>query len=94
MNELEQKNLILYFVELAERKGLIKNKYKEEKEKLNNLLMEIEKILMPLGHNKLHIHLEDTIGTVIEIVKNLYFEYGKIANTIEEDYILEYEALK
>ena len=36
MNELEQRNLLLYFVELAERKGLIKNKFKEEKEKLNN----------------------------------------------------------
>ena len=35
MNELEQRNLILYFIEIAERKGLIKNKYKEEKEKLN-----------------------------------------------------------
>ena len=56
--------------------------------------VEIEKILIPLEHNKLYIHLEDTIGTVIEIVKNLYFEYGKIANTIEEDYILEYKALE
>ena len=53
MNELEQRNYLLYFVELAERKGLIKNKFKEEKEKLNNLLMETEKILMPLGHNKI-----------------------------------------
>lgn len=94
MNELEQKNLILYFVEIAERKGLIKNKFKEEKEKLNNLLMEIEKILMPLGHNKICIQLDNSINDIIEIAKNLYFEYGKIANTIEEDYILEYEALK
>lgn len=94
MNELEQRNYLLYFIEIAERKGLIKNKYKEEKEKLNNLLEEIEKILMPLGHNKICIKLDDTIGTLIEIAKNLYFEYGKIANTIEEDYILEYEALK
>lgn len=94
MNELEQRNYLLYFVELAERKGLIKNKYKEEKEKLNNLLMEIEKILMPLGHNKICIRLEDLIGSVIEISKNLFFEYGKIANTIEEDYILEYKALE
>lgn len=94
MNELEQRNLILYFIEIAERKGLIKNKFKEEKEKLNNLLEEIEKILMPLGHNKTVIHLEDMIGSVIEISKNLYFEYGKIANTIEEDYILEYKALE
>lgn len=93
MNELEQRNLILYFIEIAERKGLIKNKYKEEKEKLNNLLEEIEKILMPLGHNKICIKLDDTIGTLIEISKNLYFEYGKIANTIEEDYILDYKAL-
>jgi len=94
MNELEQKNLILYFVELAERKGLIKNKFKEEKEKLNNLLEEIEKILMPLGHNEICIQLDNSINDIIEIAKNLYFEYGKIANTIEEDYILEYKALE
>ena len=94
MNELEQRNYLLYFIEIAERKGLIKNKFKEEKEKLNNLLEEIEKILMPLGHNKICIKLDDTIGTLIEISKNLYFEYGKIANTIEEDYILEYKALE
>ena len=93
MSELEQRNFILYFIELAERKGLIKNKYKEEKEKLNNLLEEIEKILMPLGHNKIYINLDDTINQIIEIVKNLYFEYGKIVDTIEEDYILEYKAL-
>ena len=94
MNELEQRNYLLYFVELAERKGLIKNKFKEEKEKLNNLLMEIEKILMPLGHNEICIQLDNSINDIIEIAKNLYFEYGKIANTIEEDYILEYKALE
>lgn len=93
MNELEQKNLILYFVELAERKRLIKNKFKEEKEKLDNLLVEIEKILIPLGHNKICIQLDNSINDIIEIAKNLYFEYGKIANTIEEDYILDYKAL-
>ncbi len=56
--------------------------------------METEKILMPLGHNKICIQLDNSINEIIEIAKNLYFEYGKIANTIEEDYILEYEALK
>ena len=94
MNELEQRNLILYFVEIAERKGLIKNKFKEENEKLNNLLMEIEKILMPLGHNKICIQLDNSINDIIEIAKNLYFEYGKIANTIKEDYFLKYKALE
>lgn len=93
MNELEQRNLILYFIEISERKGLIKNKYQEEKEKLSHLLNEVEEILMPLGHNKICIRLEDLIGSVIEISKNLFFEYGKIANTIEEDYILDYKAL-
>ena len=55
--------------------------------------MEIEKILIPLGHNKICIQLDNSINDIIEIAKNLYFEYGKIANTIEEDYILEYKAL-
>lgn len=94
MTELEQRNLILYFIELAERKGLIKNKYIEEKEKLDNLISELEKILEPMGHSKLLIKLDDTAQTVIEITKNLFFEYGKIANNIDEDYILDYKGLE
>ncbi len=94
MTELEQRNLILYFIELAERKGLIKNKYTEEKEKLDNLISELEKILEPMGHSKLLIKLDDTAKTVIEITKNLFFEYGKIANNIDEDYILDYKGLE
>lgn len=72
MTELEQRNLILYFIELAERKGIIKNKYTEEKEKLDNLISELEKILEPMGHNELLIKLDDTAKTVIEITKNLF----------------------
>lgn len=94
MTQLEQRNLILYFIELSERQGLINNKYTEEKEKLNNVIEEIEKVLEPIGHNQLAIKLDDLTNTVIEITKNLFFEYGKIANNIDEDYILDYKALE
>ena len=94
MTQLEQRNLILYFIELSERQGLINNKYTEEKEKLNNVIEEIEKVLEPIGHNQLAIKLDDLTNTVIEITKNLFFEYGKIANNIDEDYVLDYKALE
>ena len=42
--ERENKNLLLYFVELGARKGILKDRVAEEKEKLFEILSEVEKI--------------------------------------------------
>lgn len=88
--ERENKNLLLYFVELGARKGILKDRVAEEKEKLFEILSEVEKILTSTNNNQLNIKLENMVNDVIELTQHQYFEYGKIANTIEEEYQLNY----
>ena len=82
--ERENKNLLLTFIELATEQGILKDDITEHKKKLFNLMNEVEANYV--GEKKLFIQLERAIIDVIELTQHKYFEYGKIGNTIDEEY--------
>ena len=84
--EKERKNLLLTFIELATEQGILKDGITEHKKKLFNLMNEVEANYV--GEKKLFIQLERAIIDVIELTQHKYFEYGKLANTIDEEYQL------
>lgn len=84
--EKERKNLLLTFIELATEQGILKDDITEHKKKLFNLMNEVEANYV--GEKKLFIQLERAIIDVIELTQHKYFEYGKLVNTIDEEYQL------
>lgn len=84
--EKERKNLLLTFIELATEQGILKDDITEHKKKLFNLMNEVEANYV--GKKKLFIQLERAIIDVIELTQHKYFEYGKLVNTIDEEYQL------
>ena len=84
--EKERKNLLLTFIELATEQGILKDSITEHKKKLFNLMNEVEANYV--GEKKLFIQLERAIIDVIELTQHKYFEYGKLVNTIDEEYQL------
>ena len=92
--EIEKRNLLLNFIELSGREGLVENKVISQKEKLFKILGEVEKVLLSTNNNKLNVELEGAVNDVIELTQYQYFEYGRIANVIEEDYQENYDPFK
>ena len=84
--EKERKNLLLTFIELATEQGILKDDISEHKKKIFNLMNEIEENYV--GGKKIFVQLERAIIDVIELTQNKYFDYGKIGNTIDEEYQL------
>jgi len=84
--EKQNKNLLLTFIELATEQGILKDDITEHKKKLFNLMNEVEANYV--GEKKLFIQLERAIIDVIELTQHKYFEYGKLVNTIDEEYQL------
>lgn len=84
--EKQNKNLLLTFIELATEQGVLKDGITEHKKKIFNLLNEIEENYT--GEKKVFVQLERAIIDVIELTQHKYFEYGKIGNTIDEEYNL------
>ena len=84
--EKERKNLLLTFIELATEEGILKDDITEHKKKLFNLMNEVEANYV--GEKKIFVQLERAIIDVIELTQHKYFEYGKIGNTIDEEYQL------
>ena len=56
--EIEKRNLLLNFIELSGREGLVENKVISQKEKLFKILGEVEKVLLSTNNNKLNVELE------------------------------------
>ncbi|WP_338960316.1 hypothetical protein [Fusobacterium nucleatum] len=84
--EKERKNLLLTFIELATEQGILKDDITEHKKKIFNLMNDIEANYV--GDKKIFVQLERAIIDVIELTQHKYFEYGKIGNTIDEEYQL------
>ena len=84
--EKERKNLLLTFIELATDQGILKDDILEHKKKLFNLMNEVEENYV--GDKKIFVQLERAIIDVIELTQHKYFDYGKIGNTIDEEYQL------
>ena len=84
--EKERKNLLLTFIELATEQGILKDDITEHKKKLFNLMNEVEENYV--GDKKIFVQLERAIIDVIELTQHKYFDYGKIGNTIDEEYQL------
>ena len=84
--EKERKNLLLTFIELATEKGILKDDILEHKKKLFNLMNDVEANYV--GDKKIFVQLERAIIDVIELTQHKYFDYGKIGNTIDEEYQL------
>lgn len=84
--EKERKNLLLTFIELATEQGILKDDITEHKKKLFNLMNEVEANYV--GDKKIFVQLERAIIDVIELTQHKYFDYGKIGNTIDEEYQL------
>ena len=84
--EKERKNLLLTFIELATEEGILKDDITEHKKKLFNLMNEVEANYV--GDKKIFVQLERAIIDVIELTQHKYFDYGKIGNTIDEEYQL------
>ncbi len=84
--EKERKNLLLTFIELATEQGILKDNITEHKKKLFSLMNEVEENYV--GDKKIFVQLERAIIDVIELTQHKYFEYGKIGNTIDEEYNL------
>ena len=84
--EKERKNLLLTFIELATEEGILKDDILEHKKKLFNLMNDIEANYV--GDKKIFVQLERAIIDVIELTQHKYFDYGKIGNTIDEEYQL------
>ena len=84
--EKQNKNLLLKFIELATEQGILKDDITEHKKKIFSLMNEVEENYV--GEKKLFIQLERAIIGVIELTQHKYFDYGKLANTIDEEYQL------
>lgn len=84
--EKQNKNLLLTFIELATEQGILKDSITEHKKKLFNLMNDIEANYV--GDKKIFVQLERAIIDVIELTQHKYFDYGKIGNTIDEEYQL------
>ena len=84
--EKERKNLLLTFIELATEEGILKDDILEHKKKLFNLMNNVEANYV--GDKKIFVQLERAIIDVIELTQHKYFDYGKIGNTIDEEYQL------
>ena len=84
--EKERKNLLLTFIELATEQGILKDDITEHKKKLFNLMNKVEENYV--GDKKIFVQLERAIIDVIELTQHKYFDYGKIGNTIDEEYQL------
>ena len=84
--EKERKNLLITFIELATEEGILKDDILEHKKKLFNLMNDIEANYV--GDKKIFVQLERAIIDVIELTQHKYFDYGKIGNTIDEEYQL------
>lgn len=84
--EKQNKNLLLTFIELATEKGILNNDITEHKKKLFNLMNEVEENYV--GDKRIFVQLERAIIDVIELTQHKYFDYGKIVNTIDEEYNL------
>lgn len=84
--EKERKNLLLTFIELATDQGILKDDILEHKKKLFNLMNDVEANYV--GDKKIFVQLERAIIDVIELTQHKYFDYGKIGNTIDEEYQL------
>lgn len=84
--EKQNKNLLLTFIELATEQGILKDDITEHKKKIFNLINEVEENYV--GEKKIFVQLERAIIDVIELTQHKYFEYGKIGNTIDEEYQL------
>ena len=85
--EKQNKNLLLTFIELATEQGILKDGITEHKKKIFNLMNEVEENYT--GEKKVFVQLERAIIDVIELTQHKYFEYGKIGNTIDEEYNLD-----
>ena len=84
--EKERKNLLLTFIELATDQGILKDDILEHKKKLFNLMNDVEANYV--GDKRIFVQLERAIIDVIELTQHKYFDYGKIGNTIDEEYQL------
>lgn len=84
--EKQNKNLLLTFIELATEQGILKDGITEHKKKIFNLMNEVEENYT--GEKKVFVQLERAIIDVMELIQHKYFEYGKIGNTIDEEYNL------
>ena len=84
--EKERKNLLLTFIGLATEKGILKDDISEHKKKIFSLMDEIEENYV--GDKRIFVQLEEAIIDVIELTQHKYFDYGKIGNTIDEEYQL------
>ncbi|ATV71784.1 hypothetical protein CTN00_01620 [Fusobacterium pseudoperiodonticum] len=84
--EKERKNLLLTFIELATEEGILKDDILEHKKKLFNLMNDVEANYV--GDKRIFVQLERAIIDVIELTQHKYFDYGKIGNTIDEEYQL------
>ena len=84
--EKQNKNLLLTFIELATEQGILKDNITEHKKKIFSLMNEVEANYV--GDKKIFVQLERAIIDVIELTQHKYFEYGKIGNTIDEEYNL------
>lgn len=84
--EKERKNLLLTFIELATEQGVLKDDITEHKKKIFSLMNKVEENYV--GEKKLFVQLERAIIDVIELTQHKYFDYGKIGNTIDEEYQL------
>jgi len=82
--EKQNKNLLLTFIELATEQGILKDGITEHKKKIFNLMNEVEENYT--GEKKVFVQLERAIIDIIELTQHKYFEYGKIGNTIDEEY--------
>lgn len=84
--EKERKNLLLTFIELATEQDILKDDITEHKKKIFSLMNEVEANYV--GDKKIFVQLERAIIDVIELTQHKYFDYGKIGNTIDEEYQL------
>ena len=84
--EKQNKNLLLTFIELATEQGILKDDITQHKKKIFNLMNEVEENYT--GDKKIFVKLERAIIDVIELTQHKYFDYGKIGNTIDEEYQL------
>ena len=84
--EKQNKNLLLTFIELATEQGILKDDITEHKKKIFSLMNEVEANYV--GNKRIFVQLERAIIDVIELTQHKYFDYGKIGNTIDEEYQL------
>lgn len=83
----EQKNLLMFFLELNQiDKGCTAQKYQTFK--ILSKLKKITEEKIGKDEKKNFIELEDAIIKLFEITKRTYFDFGMSANDIDENYIL------